>query len=143
MHDVLEKPLESSTLLRALERAGVRPDRRGGILVVDDDPGALRLMDATLAQLGFSTITRSTARCGARGCGELHPTAVVLDLVMDGMDGVEFLDRFRRLPEHVRTPVLIWTMKELTAAEHERLRTVGAGSRVEERQHRRRRSSSS
>ena len=45
-------------------------------------PGALRLMDATLAQLGFSTITRSSGRCSARGCGELHPAAVVLDLVM-------------------------------------------------------------
>jgi CheY-like chemotaxis protein len=38
------------------------------------------------------------------------------------MDGVEFLDRFRRLPEHARTPVLIWTMKDLSASEHERLK---------------------
>jgi len=124
VHDVLKKPLEASTLLTALERAGVRPDRRGGILVVDDDPGALRLMDATLAQLGFSTITRSSGAAALEAAERLHPTAVVLDLVMDGMDGVEFLDRFRQLPEHVRTPVLIWTMKELTVAETERLRVA-------------------
>ena len=124
VHDVLKKPLEATTLLTALERAGVRPDRRGGILVVDDDPGALRLMDATLAQLGFSTITRSSGEAALEAAARLHPTAVVLDLVMDGMDGVEFLDRFRQLPEHVRTPVLIWTMKELTAAETERLRVA-------------------
>jgi CheY-like chemotaxis protein len=122
VHDVLEKPLDPSSLLHALERAGVRPDRHGGILVVDDDPGALRLMDATLAQLGFSTITRSTGAAALEAAENLHPTAVVLDLVMDGMDGVEFLDRFRRLPEHARTPVLIWTMKDLSASEHERLK---------------------
>jgi CheY-like chemotaxis protein len=121
VHDVLKKPLEPSSLLHALERAGVRPDRQGGILVVDDDPGALRLMDATLAQLGFSTITRSTGAAALEAAENLHPAAVVLDLVMDGMDGVEFLDRFRRLPAHARTPVLIWTMKELSASEHERL----------------------
>ena len=122
VHDVLKKPLEPTSLLHALERAGVRPDRRGGILVVDDDPGALRLMDATLAQLGYSTITRSTGAAALEAATQLHPSAVVLDLVMDGMDGVEFLAKLRQLPEHVRTPVLIWTMKDLTAAEHERLR---------------------
>ncbi|HSN30859.1 MAG TPA: response regulator, partial [Kofleriaceae bacterium] len=124
VHDVLKKPLDSGSLLTALERAGVRPDRRGGILVVDDDPGALRLMDATLAQLGFSTITRSTGASALEAAQRLHPSAVVLDLVMEGMDGVEFLDQFRQLPEHVRTPVLIWTMKELTHAETERLRAA-------------------
>jgi PAS domain S-box-containing protein len=122
VHDVIEKPLEPATLLHALERAGVRPDRRGGILVVDDDPGALRLMDATLAQLGYSTITRSTGAAALEAAVQLHPSAVVLDLVMDGMDGVEFLDKLRQLPEHARTPVLVWTMKDLTDAEAVRLR---------------------
>jgi PAS domain S-box-containing protein len=122
VHDVIEKPLEPATLLHALERAGVRPDRRGGILVVDDDPGALRLMDATLAQLGYSTITRSTGAAALEAAVHLHPSAVVLDLVMDGMDGVEFLDKLRQLPEHARTPVLVWTMKDLTDAEAVRLR---------------------
>jgi PAS domain S-box-containing protein len=122
VHDVIEKPLEPATLLHALERAGVRPDRRGGILVVDDDPGALRLMDATLAQLGYSTITRSTGAAALEAAVQLHPSAVVLDLVMDGMDGVEFLDKLRQLPDHARTPVLVWTMKDLTDAEAVRLR---------------------
>jgi two-component system OmpR family response regulator len=100
----------------------VRPDRAGGVLVVDDDPGALRLMDATLSQLGYESITRSTGSSGLEAAALLSPSAVVLDLMMPGMDGVEFLDRFRRMPAHLRTPVLIWTMKDLTPAEHEQLR---------------------
>jgi two-component system OmpR family response regulator len=127
VHEVLRKPLEPQSLLAALQRAGIRPDRPGGILVVDDDPGALRLMDAMLSQLGFAAITRSNGAAGLEAAEQLKPTAVVLDLMMPGMDGVEFLDRFRRIPAHVRTPVLIWTMKDLTADEHAKLRQSAQG----------------
>ncbi len=127
VHDVLRKPLEQNVLLNSLQRAGVRPDREGGVLVVDDDPSSLRLMDATLAQLGFSTITRSSGTSGLEAAASLQPKAVVLDLMMPGMDGVEFLDRFRRLNGHLRTPVLIWTMKDLTPAEQAQLRQSAQG----------------
>jgi PAS domain S-box-containing protein len=127
VHDVLRKPLEPAVLLRSLERAGVRPDSPGGVLVVDDDPSALRLMDAALANLGFTAITRSTALSGLEAAETLEPRAVVLDLMMPGMDGIEFLNRFRRIPSHLRTPVLIWTMKDLSAAEQEQLRHSAQG----------------
>jgi signal transduction histidine kinase/DNA-binding LytR/AlgR family response regulator len=127
VNDVLKKPLEPKALLAALDRAGVRAEKPGGILVVDDDPGSLRLMDAALAQLGFASITRSSAASGLEAAAKLQPTAVVLDLLMPGMDGVEFLDRFRQLPDHARTPVLIWTMKDLTAAEQEKLKQSAQG----------------
>jgi PAS domain S-box-containing protein len=122
VHDVLRKPLDAPSLLGALERAGVRPDRPGGILVVDDDPASLRLMDALLSQLGYAAITRSNGHAGLEAAEQLRPSAVVLDLMMPGMDGIEFLDRFRRIPAHVRTPVLIWTMKDLSADEQAHLR---------------------
>ena len=127
VHDVLRKPVDRDVLVRSLERAGVRPDRAGGILVVDDDDTALRLMDATLAQLGFSAITRSTGKAALEAAERLKPTAVVLDLMMPEMDGVEFLDRFRRIPAHARTPVLIWTAKELSRAETAQLRESAQG----------------
>jgi CheY-like chemotaxis protein len=47
--------------------------------------------------------------------------------MMPGMDGIEFLDRFRRIPAHLRTPVLIWTMKDLSASEQEQLRHSAQG----------------
>jgi len=48
--------------------------------------------------------------------------AVVLDLMMPGVDGFEFLDRFRRLPDGRSTPVIVWTSKDVTADERARLR---------------------
>ena len=122
VHDVLHKPLDREALLTALECAGVGPDRPGGVLVVDDDPSALRLMEATLAQLGYAAVTRTTGAAALEAAATLRPSAVILDLVMPGMDGITFLDQLRRLPTHARTPVLIWTIKELTASEHEQLR---------------------
>jgi PAS domain S-box-containing protein len=127
VNEVLRKPLDASALLSSLDRAGVRAERPGGILVVDDDPRALRLMDAALASLGFAAITRSSGASALEAVSKLQPTAIVLDLMMPGMDGVEFLDHLRRLPQHMRTPVLIWTMKDLTASEQEQLRQSTQG----------------
>ena len=40
---------------------------------------------------------------------------------MPGMDGFEFLERFRRCPPAADTPVIVWTAKDLTADDHARL----------------------
>jgi CheY-like chemotaxis protein len=78
-------------------------------------------MDAALAQRGLASITRSSGKSALEAAATLAPTAVVVDLVMPGMDGIEFLDQLRRLPEHARTPVVVWTVKDLSAAEREQL----------------------
>jgi CheY-like chemotaxis protein len=45
----------------------------------------------------------------------------VLDLFMPGMGGFEFLDRLRDSLATRRTPVLIWTVKDLSPHEQARL----------------------
>ena len=42
VQDALPKPLEPEQLLRSLRRAGVPPEKRGRVLVVDDDPARWR-----------------------------------------------------------------------------------------------------
>ncbi len=115
-------PLDAAELVASLARAGVRPDRPGGVLVVDDDPSALRLMNAALAQHGIVSIARSTGASGLDAAARLQPAAIVVDLVMPGMDGHEFLEHLRRLPAHARTPVLVWTVKDLDDRERTWLR---------------------
>ena len=46
-----------------------------------------------------------------------QPAAVVLDLLMPEMDGFEFLRIFRRTRAGRRTPVIVWTVEDLTAEE--------------------------
>jgi PAS domain S-box-containing protein len=127
VHDVIPKPPNVDLLLGSLSRAGVRPDAPGGVLVVDDDPAALRLMEASLARIGYASICRSDGPSGLRAAEVLAPVAVVLDLMMPGMDGFEFMERLRAIPQHARTPLFIWTIKDLSPDEKLRLRISAQG----------------
>ncbi|HWB80205.1 MAG TPA: PAS domain S-box protein [Nannocystaceae bacterium] len=142
VHDVLPKPLDGDALIAALARAGVGADVGAPILVVDDDEASRRLMNASLGQLGHVAQCVASGEAALASARETTPAAVVLDLMMPGMDGFQFLERFRGLASCRRVPVIVWTGKDLTAADHARLREFvqavvpkgmrGAGAVVEE-----------
>ena len=75
VHDVLHKPLQPALLLTSLRRAGVEPGAWGGVLVVDDDPSALRLMEAALKHLGYATVCRADGESG--GIRRHHPALLL------------------------------------------------------------------
>jgi CheY-like chemotaxis protein len=127
VNDVLTKPVESTKLLHALERGGVLPTHGRPVLVVDDDAGSLKLMEATLASLGHDALCCADAREALRALQHVRPVAVIVDLIMPEMDGFAFLERFRALPENDRIPAMVWTIKDLSAEERRDLeRAVSA-----------------
>ncbi|MBI3970317.1 MAG: PAS domain S-box protein, partial [Chloroflexi bacterium] len=117
IQDYLVKPVDAQALVAALRRAGASPDGNQTVLVVDDDPTTLRVAEETLARRGFRPICRMDAMSALAAATDERTAAVVLDLLMPGMDGFEFLARFRRDPENAHTPVIVWTNKDLTAAD--------------------------
>jgi CheY-like chemotaxis protein/nitrogen-specific signal transduction histidine kinase len=121
VHDVLELPLNAEVLLISLRSAGVRPDDRCGVLVVDDDRAALRLMEAVLARSGYGSVCRSNGKSGLEAARHLEPIAVVVDLTMPGMNGFQFIEHLRALPDHRHTPVFVWSTKDLSPEERRRL----------------------
>jgi hypothetical protein len=133
VRDVVAKPARAEELLAALEQAGVPPHGGRPVLVVDNNPGALRLADALLRVHGYRAVCRPDGESALRAAAEEPPAAVLLDLLMPGMDGFEFLDRFRQTPAGQRTPVIVWTIKDLTRDEHARLST--AAQAVIEKRH--------
>jgi PAS domain S-box-containing protein len=127
VHDVLQKPLRDDALLGSLARASVVPPGVGPILVVDDDVSSAKLMVASLEQLGFRAVVANDGNEALESARRERPVAVVLDLVMPNLDGFGFLQRFRQEPAWARIPVLVWTVKDLTADEQrELLRSAGA-----------------
>ncbi|WP_265518536.1 sigma-54-dependent transcriptional regulator [Nitratireductor luteus] len=82
------------------------------VLIVDDDPVQRRLLEAVVGRLGMST---QLAESGAaamdlveqRGADGLR--AVILDLVMPGMGGIEVLERLRE--RNFDVPVIVQTAK--------------------------------
>jgi CheY-like chemotaxis protein len=121
IHDYLSKPVRAEDLLSSLSRAKLRPPLGRPVLVVDDDPKARRLMETTLQSIGYPFIEAASAEEGLRLARTREPSAVILDLSMPGMDGFEFLERFRGMAEGRGTPVIIWTVRDLTAEDHARL----------------------
>ena len=122
VHDILQKPLDSGALLASLERAKITPESSRPILIVDDDPAALKLANATLEGRGYRAVCRSSAASGLQAAQEELPAAVVLDLIMPDMDGFEFLALFRSSPAGRTTPVIVWSVKDLTPEEADQLR---------------------
>lgn len=113
VHDALQKPCEAAELLDSLERAGVHPDKRGVVLVIDADLPSLRAMGMVLRQHGY------TAECLQDGASALavaereRPLAVIVDSSLPDMDGQEFLSRLRRCAGCERVPVIVWTTQDL------------------------------
>lgn len=127
VHDILPKPVDPNVLLASLERVGVGGGSHGDVLIVDDDPGCVRLMQASLDALSVVSRAANRAVEALALARSAPPAAVVLDLVMPEMDGFEFLERFRELPGCGRVPVLVWTVKDLTAADRARLMEAAQG----------------
>ena len=123
-HDVLAKPVDSKTLLSALARAGVFPNRAAHVLVVDDDPGSRKLAEQALLGAGYSVVCVATGEDGLTVVCDSPPAAIVLDLIMPEMSGLEFLRRLRQTMPGQRTPVIVWTEKDVTAGELEILRAA-------------------
>jgi PAS domain S-box-containing protein len=120
VHDYLQKPIDTDELIESLDRARVA-SRIGTILVVDDDPLALRLMETLLTRVGHRVELRPDG-AGALELAEREPPlAVIVDLLMPGMDGFEFLKRFRAVPGCAMCPAIVWTMKDIMPADHARL----------------------
>jgi PAS domain S-box-containing protein len=122
--EILAKPVSSGEILRALRGCGVEPTRRQPILVVDDDQSALKIADKTLRELGYRPVCSQDVASALRAASTEHPAAVVLDLVMPQINGFEFLQRFRKTREGRRTPVIVWTGKELSDAERRHLEST-------------------
>jgi PAS domain S-box-containing protein len=121
--DILPKPVSGDELLKTLRRCGIEPTTPRPILVVDDDEAALKLADQVLKQLGYRPVCRHDAASALRAASEERPAAVVLDLIMPEINGFEFLKRLRRSRRGRRTPVIVWTGKDLTEGERRQLRS--------------------
>ena len=120
--DVLGKPGSAAEVVALLAQLHVPVSRRTRVLVIDDDPLALELMQATLTGLNVDATCRLDGRLALQDLDALRPDAIVLDLMMPGFDGFAVLDALRQQPAWSATPVFIWTGMMLSDDEYERLR---------------------
>jgi PAS domain S-box-containing protein len=88
----------------------------GDVLVVEDDSGFAHLLQAELTGLGVSSIWAADAETAERLMVKKKARAVVLDLLLPGLQGEAFLDRLR-VKHGSGIPVVVVTLKDLDPAE--------------------------
>ena len=81
------------------------------ILVIEDDPIALRLVQYTLDHEGYQVLTAPNGLEGLKKAREEEPALVVLDVMLPGIDGFEICHRLRADPQTAHLPVLMLSAK--------------------------------
>jgi CheY-like chemotaxis protein len=119
--EYLVKPVGKEQLLAALYRAAALPEQKHTVVAIDDDPLAIELVKASLEPEGWTVLGAATGEQGLALIREQQPSAVLLDLLMPGMDGFEVVEALRADPETKSVPVVILTSKSMTQQDKERL----------------------
>jgi DNA-binding response OmpR family regulator len=95
------------------------------ILVVDDDPKHLRLVEALLQPRGYTVVSASD---GAEGLGQVHrapPDLILLDVMMPLMDGLEVCKLLKDHPATRLIPVVMMTALDRM---EDRIKGIDAGA---------------
>lgn len=66
------------------------------ILVIDDEPSIVNLVQAYLKPEGYEVFTAADGPAGLKAVRAFKPDLIVLDVMLPGMDGLELLSRLRR-----------------------------------------------
>ena len=93
------------------------------ILVVDDVPQNVRLLEAVLAPRGYDVVTATDGDSALRLVESEEPDLVLLDVVMPQLDGYEVCRRLRAREETAMLPVLM-----VTASVAEKAKVIEAGA---------------
>lgn len=81
------------------------------ILVVDDDLETLKLIGMMLQKQGFQVIAANNGKQGMELAISEKPDLVVLDVMMQDVDGFSVTRQLRSNPETIEMPILIFTAK--------------------------------
>jgi signal transduction histidine kinase/CheY-like chemotaxis protein len=84
----------------------------GDILVIEDDPSAVRLLREYLEAAGYSVRVSPTGEAGLAAAAARRPAAIVLDVLLPGIDGWEVLRRLKANEQLHDIPVVIVTVVE-------------------------------
>ena len=81
------------------------------VLVVDDDPVIQKLLQVNFEMEGYAVITASDGEEGLAKARAERPTAIVLDVMMPKMDGLEVARHLKADPETKGIPIVLLSAK--------------------------------
>lgn len=124
-HTFIQRPFDPDKLLESVLEAE-KESKRERILIIDDQPDAIRLLEQLLGEHGdFRIFSAQSGDEGISLVARRRPDLIILDLRMPDKDGFAVLDELRDNPETANIPVLIVTGDiNLTADELAQLENI-------------------
>ncbi|MZR32087.1 ATP-binding response regulator [Sneathiella litorea] len=118
--DYMTKPVDRKRLLTLLERYKLNGSG-GNVLIVEDDGATRQQMRRVFVSEGWRVREAVNGRAGLQLVQDAIPDLILLDLIMPEMDGFEFVDSLKTLPEAKGVPVVVITGADLTDDDRKRL----------------------
>jgi DNA-binding response OmpR family regulator len=81
------------------------------VLIVDDEPFMLRLIEASLKKGGFAVTTCRNGEMAIEWATQIPPRLIIMDLMMPGLDGLATLRRIKAVPSLRDVPAIMLTAK--------------------------------
>jgi signal transduction histidine kinase/DNA-binding response OmpR family regulator len=121
--DYMLKPVDWSRFSKLVNQFRLaETDRRGTVLLVEDEAMTRMAMRSTLEEDGWSVVEASNGEEGLQQVADYRPDVVIVDLNMPIMDGFGFLEGVRAVPGCSDIPVIVLTGREFSADDRNKLR---------------------
>lgn len=85
------------------------------ILIVEDEPDTAEMFAEMMRLTGFRVIKTYGGAAAMKMLGQEHPDALVLDLMMPDISGLDVLRYIRRDPGLMKIPVIVVSAKSMPA----------------------------
>jgi CheY-like chemotaxis protein len=81
------------------------------ILLVEEDPILLEVTAFRLELLGYEVVTQESAEAALEWLSNHSPTLIIVDQVLSGMDGIEFINRLSNDTGTNEIPIMFLSTK--------------------------------
>jgi signal transduction histidine kinase/CheY-like chemotaxis protein len=118
--DYLPKPLDRERIAQVLGKITAAAHEKS-VLVIIDDPSAHCLVCELMEKDGWTVLRAVTGPDALEHLEQANPQAIILDLVMQEMDPLDFVERVREHAEWREVPLILLTPKDLDSEDQARL----------------------
>ncbi len=88
------------------------------ILLVEKDPINQAMLDRVFKNEGWNVVLKSNGKKALDYIQKKKPSLIMTDMSMDEMSGVEFITKLRKNKSLDKTPLIVFTAKEITGEEY-------------------------